>query len=240
VGFVIYNHLNQISGQGRGQRVLRLGFLDKIFGGKSAGTEESPKGPSARIPRRSTGFHEFTKAIQKPEGQTILDLGPTSPANIEYITQLGHRVYNEDVVSEANEKGLLMPSEVAGEQTIDVTKFLHFSLSQEAETFDAVLLWDVCDYLPEALVKPFIERIHRVTKPQGLLLGFFHTKDAGPNAPYYRYHMKDTQTLELQEGPKFRLQRVFNNRHIENLFHDYTNLKFFLGKDNVREVLIVR
>jgi SAM-dependent methyltransferase len=217
-----------------------LGFFDKFFGGKSTGTVDGPTGPSARIPRRSTGFHEFTKAIQKPEGQTILDLGPTSPANIEYITQLGHRVYNEDVVSEANEKGLLMPGEVAGEQVIDVTKFLHFSLSQEAETFDAVLLWDVCDYLPEALVKPFIERIHRVTKPQGLLLGFFHTKDAGPNAPYYRYHMKDTQTLELQEGPKFRLQRVFNNRHIENLFHDYTNLKFFLGKDNVREVLIVR
>jgi SAM-dependent methyltransferase len=133
-----------------------------------------------------------------------------------------------------------VPGEKTGEQIIDVTKFLHFSLSQEAETFDAVLLWDVCDYLPEALVKPFIERIHRVTKPKGLLLGFFHTKDAGPNAPYYRYHMKDPQTLELQEGPNFRLQRVFNNRHIENLFHDYANLKFFLGKDNVREVLIVR
>lgn len=217
-----------------------MGLFDKLFGSKNVATEDAPKGSSARIPRRSTGFHEFTKAIQKPEGQTILDLGPTSPANIEYITQLGHRVYNEDVVSEANEKGLLMPGENAGEQVIDVTKFLHFSLSQEAETFDAVLLWDVCDYLPESLVKPFIERIHRVTKPQGLLLGFFHTKDAGPNAPYYRYHMKDTQTLELQEGPKFRLQRVFNNRHIENLFHDYTNLKFFLGKDNVREVLIVR
>jgi SAM-dependent methyltransferase len=217
-----------------------LGLFDKFFGGKSVGTVDGPTGPSTRIPRRSTGFQEFTKAIQKPEGQTILDLGPTSPSNIEYITQLGHRVYNEDVVSEANEKGLLMPGAVAGEQVIDVTKFLHFSLSQEAETFDAVLLWDVCDYLPESLVKPFIERIHRVTKPKGLLLGFFHTKDAGPNAPYYRYHMKDTQTLELQEGPKFRLQRVFNNRHIENLFHDYTNLKFFLGKDNVREVLIVR
>jgi len=217
-----------------------LGLFDKFFGGKSGGAVVDPKGPAARVPRRSTGFHEFTKAIQKPEGQTILDLGPTSPANIEYITQLGHRVYNEDVISEANEKSLLMPGEKEGEKVIDVTKFLHFSLSHDAETFDAVLLWDVCDYLPEVLVKPFIERIHRVTKPKGLLLGFFHTKDAGPDAPYYRYHMKDAQTLELQQGPHFRLQRVFNNRHIENLFHDYANIKFFLGKDNVREVLVVR
>jgi SAM-dependent methyltransferase len=217
-----------------------MGIFDKIFGGKSGAGVASPKGPGGRIPRRSTGFNEFTKSIVKPEGQTILDLGPTSPANIEYITQLGHRVYNEDVIAASHEKGLLVPSEKEGERVIDVDRFLHDALSQEPETFDAVLLWDVCDYLPETLVKPFIERIHRNTKPKGLLLGFFHTKDAGPNAPYYRYHMKDIQTLELQEGPHFPLQRVFNNRHIENLFHDYANIKFFLGKDNVREVLIVR
>lgn len=217
-----------------------MGIFDKIFGGKTATTATGAKGTSVRIPRRSTGFQEFTKAIVKPAGQTILDLGPTSPANIQYITELGHRVYNEDVISASHEKGLLVPGEKEGEKVIDVDKFLRDALSQEPETFDAVLLWDVCDYLPETLVKPFIERIHRVTKPKGLLLGFFHTKDAGPNAPYYRYHMKDTQTLELQEGPHFPLQRVFNNRHIENLFHDYANIKFFLGKENVREVLIVR
>jgi len=38
----------------------------------------------------------------------------------------------------------------------------------------------------------------------------------------------------------FQLQRVFNNRHIENLFHDFASIKFFLARDNVREVLVVR
>jgi hypothetical protein len=38
----------------------------------------------------------------------------------------------------------------------------------------------------------------------------------------------------------FRLQRVFNNRHIENLFKDFASRKFFLGRDNIREVLVVR
>ena len=36
------------------------------------------------------------------------------------------------------------------------------------------------------------------------------------------------------------LQRVFNNRHIENLFRDFASIKFFLSRDNVREVLVVR
>ena len=35
-------------------------------------------------------------------------------------------------------------------------------------------------------------------------------------------------------------QRVFNNRHIENLFHDFASIKFFLARDNIREVLVVR
>jgi hypothetical protein len=58
-------------------------------------------------------------------------------------------------------------------------------------------------------------------------------------------------TLEMQHiargdgkkgGPasKFRLQRVFNNRNIENLFRDFASIKFFLARDNVREVLVVR
>ena len=38
----------------------------------------------------------------------------------------------------------------------------------------------------------------------------------------------------------FRLQRVFNNRNIENLFRDFASIKFFLARDNVREVLVVR
>jgi len=46
--------------------------------------------------------------------------------------------------------------------------------------------------------------------------------------------------LDLQPGPRFRLQRVFNNRHIENLFRDFASIKFFLARDNVREVLVVR
>ena len=47
-------------------------------------------------------------------------------------------------------------------------------------------------------------------------------------------------TIEMRQGPHFQLQRVFNNRHVENLFHDYSSVKFFLGRDNMREVLVIR
>jgi SAM-dependent methyltransferase len=137
-----------------------------------------------------------------------------------------------------------------------VERFLKENLHYEREMFDAVLLWDMPDYLSEALVKPVVQRLHYIMKPGGVLLAFFHTRDAGPQAPYYRYHVAPkSDGLMLQpvykngngngngngtHAPLFRLQRVFNNRHIENLFHDFASLKFFLARDNVREVLVIR
>src|SRR5205807_115347 len=50
--------------------------------------------PRDRVARRSSGFQEFTKHIRGQEGLTILDLGPTSPRNIEYITLPGRTLWN--------------------------------------------------------------------------------------------------------------------------------------------------
>ena len=171
----------------------------------------------------------------------MLDLGPTSPANLHFITGLGHRAYNEDLLLAASDPGLLVP--VAGEddkRVVNAARFLTENLDYEPETFDAVLLWDLADYLPEALVKSVIDRLHHVMKPKSILFGFFHTKDAGPEAPYYRFNIAAADTIEMRQGPHFQLQRVFNNRHVENLFHDYSSVKFFLGRDNMREVLVIR
>lgn len=214
-------------------------LLRSIFGGGTSAKRVA----QIRIPRHSTGFGQFAQAALRPEGRRVLDLGPTSPSNIMYLTGRGHKAYNEDLLAAAHDPAILTPTKnEKGEvtKTIDVGLFLQDSLVYPLGMFDAVLLWDVCDYLPEALVKPVVEKIHQVTKEKGMLLGFFHLKTAGPEAPYYRYHICDQETLELQEGASLRLQRVFANRHIEKLFNEFSSIKFFLGKDNIREVLIVR
>lgn len=202
-----------------------------------------------RVARRSSGFGEFTRRISGGESLNILDLGPTSPANIQYLTGLGHKVYNEDVLHAGADPTLCTTGE-DGKPSCDVPRFLANSLQYEHEQFDAVLCWDTADYMPEPLVKPMVDRIHRATKPGGAVLAFFHTKDAGPDAPYYRYHIAGPDSLNLQamwkpgsgktRHPMFRLQRVFQNRHVENLFRDYGSLKFFLARDNVREIIVMR
>jgi len=90
-------------------------------------------------------------------------------------------------------------------------------------------------------------------KPGGMLLAFFHTREAGPDALTTAITLPETDVLEMhainakrdprrpvQQIKPLTLQRVFNNRHIENLFRDFASIKFFLSRDNIREVLVVR
>jgi SAM-dependent methyltransferase len=227
-------------------------FFKFLRSGNRANDEAVATKESDRVTRRCTGLGELAKTLSWLDGQKVLDLGPTSPANISFFTNMGQRTYGEDVLLAGRDPQYQITGEDGG-RSVDIDKFLADNLTFEKDTFDAVLLWDMPDYLSESLVKPVIQRIHTIMKPGGLMLAFFHTKDAGPDAPYQRYHIVAPDTIELQRIPlppsgredtgryaHFRLQRVFNNRHIENLFRDFGSLKFFLGRDNIREVLVVR
>jgi SAM-dependent methyltransferase len=207
-------------------------------------TEDTPA-PAARATafvsrasRRSSGLQEFTHLIKTDEVLTLLDLGPTSAGNINYLTGLGHKLYSEDVL-EASADPAYQVRAADASIAVDVERFFKENLAFRNTKFDAVLCWDIPDYLPEPLVKPMIDRLHSSLKPGGMALAFFHTRDAGPNVPYCRYHIAGHDVLDMQPVPKFRLQRVFNNRHIENLFQGFKSLKFFLARDYIREVLAV-
>ena len=229
----------------------------KLFRGSSAPETISAQG-SQKLTRRSSGLGELSRTWESTEGRCILDLGSTSPTNIRHFTETGHRIYSEDLLTASTDPELLMKDE-NGNATLDSRKFLTDNLVYPAAHFDVVLCWNLPDYLDESLVKPVVGRLWSVLKPGGMLLAYFHTRDAGPDSPCHRFHIVGSDMLEMQKivlrretrrGPTgavhtavtdgFQLQRVFNNRHIENLFRDFASIKFFLARDNIREVLVVR
>jgi SAM-dependent methyltransferase len=205
----------------------------------SAKPQDQRRG-APRATRRCIGLGEFTRELKGSEDRklTVLDLGPTSPANITFLTERSVRTYNEDILRAAQDPRTYKKQD--GSVSIDLPAFFTENLVYPESHFDAILCWDVADYLPEDLVKPVMEKLYTLLKPRGTLLALFHTKDAGPDSPYCHYHIVQPDTLELEQGASFRVQRIFNNRHIENLFRDFTSRKFFLGRDNIREVIVVR
>jgi hypothetical protein len=194
-----------------------------------------------RIPRHSSGWAAMLKHLKEEESLRVLDIGPTSPSNINFLTGLGHSCYMADVVHEAlRGQWATPPSEEGGEPGFDTNRFFEQTLDFGGRQFDVVLLWTTLDYIPQALVQPFIQHLHAAMYTGGRILAIFHTKTTGPNTAFCRYHLTDGDSIEMQESEPHPILRVYTNRSIEKLFSHYSNSRFFLAKDNIYEVIITR
>jgi SAM-dependent methyltransferase len=209
-----------------------------LFGGSDS-TSKPHASDSSRVPRHSSGWKELLKYLKGQEGLRVLDIGPTSSTNINYITSLGHSIYMANVVEEASKAEWLLPSQEGDAATFDVDRFLESNLNFSGRMFDVVILWDTADYLPEALLAPVFSRIHQVLQPGGLMLAFFHATTS-PDTAFCRYHLTDTEAVEMQRAGDYPLLQILSNRKIENMLADYSNYRFFLAKDSLREVIITR
>lgn len=193
-----------------------------------------------RVPRHSSGWSALRKELLSESGLRILDIGPTSPTNINLLTNAGHSVYMADLVPEAQRSEWMKKSAEGEEPTFDVEGFLEQNLNFSGREFDAVLLWTTLDYLPERLVQPVVDRLRSSMRPGGKVLALFHNKQTGDNVAYCRYHLSETDAIDVQESTPIPIRRSFTNRSIEKTFDRYNGCKFFLAKDNLYEVLITR
>ncbi len=181
------------------------------------------------------------KYMHDGESLRVLDIGPTSPSNVNLLTSLGHSIYMADIITEANRGDWTAAGEDDGAlHSEEVEAFFGRHMDFNGRTFDVILLWTTLDYLPEELLDPLIARLHASLSPQGRVLAFFHTKTAGPESIFYRYHVTEGDTVEMQEAERLAVRQVYTNRKIEKLFSAYENCKFFLAKDNVYEVIVTR
>src|SRR3982751_6493495 len=201
-----------------------------------------PGRPSARggeesiSTRPSRGLEEFFTYIRDQSGLTILDLGGATQQNVSFITNLGHRLYSEDflqILQETFDEGA---SDQSNTGRIDY--FLRQALEYPEAHFDGVLIWDVLEYLPPALLTAVIERLHTIVRPKSYMLAFFHSDDKLDSAPHYTFRIQDVNMLQVSQHGTRRPAQLFNNRSLEKLFGRYESVKFFLTRERLREVII--
>ena len=215
-------------------------MLRSLFAKRDESKSKHP-GRGPRIPRHSSAWAAMRRHLAAEPNLRVLDVGPTSPANVNYLTQAGHGVWMADLAAEALKSGWELPPVEPGEPPgFDTASFFRNNMDFGGREFDVVLLWTALDYIPEALVQPLIAQLHGAMRPGGRLLAIFHTKLTGPNTEYYRYHLTESDSVEMQETEKYPVRRVYTNRNIEKLFAAFSNTRFFLAKDNLYEVMITR
>ena len=71
------------------------------------------------------------------------------------------------------------------------------------------------------------------------MLAFFHAT-TDPGTVFCRYHLTDTEVVEMQKAANYPVLHIYSNRKIETLLRDFSTYRFFLAKDSLREVIITR
>jgi len=197
-----------------------------------------PFGP--KYPRYSGAWSTLRKRLQGEPGLRVVDAGATSPNNINYLTNLGQSIFLCDPVADALTGEWQTGTDEDGNPILNVEGYLDHSWQFSGRMFDVVLLWTTLDYLPEAFVVPLVEHLHRATNLGGQVLAFFHAKSKEEQLPYCRFHVTDTDDVEMQQAQAFQTRRTFTNRSIQTLFAKWPGFRQFLAKDGLYEVLITR
>ena len=207
-----------------------------LFGSKES-KDQQRGGAGNRVSRHSSGWAALLKELKQQEGLRVLDFGATSSTNINFITALGHSIYTVGLVQEAMDPKWTVQTALFDQPIFDTGPFLSENMDFGERRFDVVLLWDTLGHLPAHLTEPVLKKLFEVMEPGGRLLGFFPVKKEGE---YGRFHLREDDQVDMQKLPAQMLHCVLTSRQIENSFAAFAGYKFFLAKDNLREVLVTR
>ncbi|HYB62730.1 MAG TPA: hypothetical protein VEH50_14780 [Methylomirabilota bacterium] len=218
-----------------------------------------PMAPPMRVPvqpasdalhssRISNGLKEFLWYLDGVGRGCLLDLGPVWQQTVGFFVDRGFKVYSEDLLGEWKEfleqETEKCRADPQGDSDLDrrpparAERFMETALRQPAGTLDAVLLWDLLDYLDPALVERIVARLLLLVREGGVVLAMFHSRT--PEG-FRRYRVLDGHSLEvLSTHGEFPHLHVYQNREILNLFGRFHSSKSFVGRDQIREGLFIK
>lgn len=221
-------------------------MLAPANGARQNGASRGPAGTRAdavshpAVSRHSHGMDQFFSSLQDRTELSLLDLTGANQANVTYITNLGHRLYSDDILralDEAFGDGDFLANQSEPER---VETFLHETLDFPERTFDGALVWDTLQFLAPPLLDLTVDRLFRILRRDAYLLAFFHADEKARAIPVYSYRISDGKTLLLSQRGSRAPAQFFNNRSLEKLFQKFASVKFFLTRDHLREVIVKR
>jgi hypothetical protein len=207
----------------------------------AAGSSGAAAAPDSR---KSHGLQALVKSIEAGRPLYVLDFGGPLQDNIDFITNtvsgVGHRLYIDHLLrayeyffsAKEQEECVFQPGRIE-EFVASVTDFPDHSA-------DVILIWDRLQFLPRQVAEAIVARLHQILAPDAFLLALFRTDSSGADRAPYSCRILDGQTLQLREQPPLRRVETFNPRTIQKLFQNYREVKFFVSRESLQEVLIRR
>jgi hypothetical protein len=161
----------------------------------------------------------------------VVDLGPVIGSNITFLGErVGCKIHVEDLFSDIDRH-------VQSDKLDQLPEFLGGRFAVPASSIDAVLGWDIFDYLAPMAATALAGELMRILRPGGLLLGFFGAR-ASDNPQFTKYFIEDETHLRYRFYPSACSRRwVLQNRDINIMFAGLEICETVLLKSGVREIL---
>jgi len=203
----------------------------------SAGPAAAANSPDAR---KSHGLQALVASMASKEHLYVLDFGGPVQENIDFVTGAGHKLYVDDLLYSYDY--FFSPKEQAERdfRSARIDEFIDSALAFDDHVADSILIWDRLQYLPPAISEAVVERLRRILVPDALLLALFRTDSSGWDRAPYASRILDGQTLLLREQARQRPMETFNPRTIEKLFKRFGEVRFFVSRESLQEVIIRR
>ena len=177
-------------------------------------------------------LRRFLEILRGVDGPVLLDLGLLSGANVSFFGgELAGRIIVHDVVRDLDRA-------VHDAAPGGVAAAIDRAFTQDPESVDGILAWDVCDYLASTEATRLAELAHRVLKPGGVVFAMFSTLlyEASEST---RFTVEDLDHLRYRPQPGALTQhRIWSNREVVRTFSPLRADDTFLLAHGVREVLL--
>jgi hypothetical protein len=209
-----------------------VGLLDRL------GAHRPDSTAAAGLPAAAGDAVFATKALRKllasltsSQSRVVLDLGPVVGSNVSFFGErLGCKILIEDIFAD-------LDRHVRGGALDRLPAFLKSRFPQEAGSVDAVLCWDLLDYLDKPSAHVLAGELTRLLRPDGVLLGFFGTAPSS-DSHYTKYVVMDEVHLKHRPYPAARgRQAVLLNGDIIKMFAGLRVSDSFLLLNKLREIL---
>jgi len=190
--------------------------------------------------RPSPGVEQFFGSIHGARGLSLVDFSKVSQASVSLITGLEHKIYFEDLFEELDT--IFGDGDFYANQLDPAAqaRFLKGTLNFADGALGGALIWDSLEFLSAPLLRAVVERLHRQMRRGAMLLAFFHGEEKAETVPVYTFRLADERSLTLVPRGRRKPAQYFNNRALEKLFGEFQSVKFFLTRDNLREVIVRR
>lgn len=191
-----------------------------------------PAGSPSEPVVASRAFPKFLSTLSGREHSTFIDLGPAVGSNLEFFAErTACKFFIDDLFAEIETQARAGTRE-------NLAKILPERITQPDASVDAVLCWDIFDFLDKAAAQGLARELVRVLKPGGALFGFFYNQIGQQKTQYTRFIIQDETHFRHRTSPASPVAvQVLPNRDIIRLFEGLLVSDSFLLLTHTREIV---